>query len=216
MFGFTDHTGKRWDVEITVSRVRRVALATRNDEGIGKVINIAEPSASQFVADVLSDRIVMAVVLWHLCWKQCEDAKIDEDEFYRRVGLSLNDAREALIGAASVFMKSPEEQRTFRETINAALNVSAALNAKDAAELSALQTIANEQASTMHADALRRLRAIEQTQSEIFQRLTSGKSSESATGSPLSPESTLTATTPTENSSDSRSLVNEPSGSVAA
>lgn len=217
MFGFTDQTGKHWDIEITVAKVRRVAIATRDDQSIGKVINIGDPSASQFIADVLTDRIVMAVVLWHLCCDQCQASNINEDEFYRRVAFNLTEAREALIGAASVFMKSPEESQTFREAISAALNVSAALNAKDAAELQALQTIANEQTpGSMRADALKRLRAVEQAQEAIFQRLTSGPSLESAIDSQLSPESTLTATTPTENSSDLPSPKNEPSGSGAA
>lgn len=211
MPAFTDSQGKVWTVEVTVGLVRRVRTVTAADEGIGRVIDLAEVSGAKFIANLLVDRFAVAVVAWLLCEEQARQDKISEDDFYRRIAAVYDKVTSAIVEAAASFGKSQEERTIFLGLVQSSLNANAALLASEQAKARAVELDAISQTPSqvqqLQTERLQRMREAEQ---ELFEELTS---STNAGGSQPSPGSAAPADTPTASSSDSPSNDSAPNGS---
>lgn len=107
---FTDHTGRRWTVDVTVAAVKRVRAATKLD--------LLDLAGGKVLERLWSDPVLLGDVLFACCQQQAREHGVDEATFGELLaGDTIARATDALIDSLVSFTPDPRERAALARVV---------------------------------------------------------------------------------------------------
>ena len=108
---FKDKTGTQWTIDITVTTIKRVKSMLDID-----LLTAADGELMQRLA---SDEVLMVDLIYAICYPQCEDRSVTDEQFGELlVGDSIDAAYTAFLEELADFFRDPAKRRVMRTLLD--------------------------------------------------------------------------------------------------
>lgn len=107
---FSDHSGRRWTVDVTVAAIKRVRGAT--------TLDLLDLAGGKVLERLWSDPVLLGDVLYAVCQQQAREHGVDEASFGELLaGDTIARATDALIDSLVSFTPDPRERAALARVV---------------------------------------------------------------------------------------------------